>query len=97
MNTNDWVRYPITIAKAGKYELQYTIATPITVAKIEFSVNGVAYNTDPVTATTSWNIYRTQTSNRYYEFYPGTYTIQLKGVGTNGWEWNLDKFKLTKA
>ncbi|WP_010177618.1 Ig-like domain-containing protein [Aquimarina agarilytica] len=95
--TGDWAEYTVTIADGGTYQVDYLIATPLDNTAIEFILDGNSIMTDNVPNNGDWDSFTSLKGSQNVALTSGAHTIRLLGAGTNGWEWNLNYFQLSKV
>jgi|GEM_PF-3405831 len=95
--TGDWAEYTINVSENGTYEVEYFMGTSVNGAAVEFILDGVSVMKDNVANNGNWDTFVSLKSSQSFFLSSGTHTIRLLSVGTNGWEWNMDRFILTKA
>ncbi|WP_066965750.1 carbohydrate-binding protein [Microbulbifer sp. Q7] len=97
VNKGDFADYTVTIAEAGTYEIHYQAGSGVTGGSIEFLVNeNGSWNSKTVTAVPNqgWDNFQVLDGGSVY-LEAGTHQVRLYGVGSNDWQWNLDKFVLS--
>ncbi|SHK69896.1 Por secretion system C-terminal sorting domain-containing protein [Reichenbachiella agariperforans] len=95
--TGDWADYNVNIPETGDYNVEYFMGTTVNGAAVELSVDGVAQRTDAVPSNGNWDAYASVVAGGTIHLSAGSNTIRLKGAGTHGWEWNMDRFILSKG
>ena len=95
--TGDWADYEVSIPESGTYQVIFYLGTAVTGAALDFIVDGVSQFKDPITNTNTWDVFTPHTGSRSVVLSAGIHTIRLLGAGTNGWEWNMDRFVLSKV
>ncbi|MBB3696946.1 Ig-like domain-containing protein [Flammeovirga yaeyamensis] len=92
VNSGDYVEY--TVTGNGTFDVDYYISSPENNAAIEIFVDNVSAGTDNVPNNGQWDDYQVLRS-AHQVVLSGTHTIKLQAVGSNTWQWNLDKVVLT--
>ncbi|KAA1243302.1 carbohydrate-binding protein [Aquimarina sp. RZ0] len=93
--TGDWGEYIVEITNAGLYDVEYFVGTGVNGAAIEFILDGTSQMTDNVPMG-DWNDFVSLNASEQVNLSSGRHVIRLLGSGTNGWEWNMDRFILSK-
>lgn len=96
VNAGDWASYDINVAVSGAYAIEYLISTPSANAQIQFMVDGTLVATTNVPNNGQWEDY-TPLSGGTINLTAGSHTIRIVASGSNSWQWNLDKIKLSPA
>ena len=91
VNSGDWADYTVNASTSGSYSVEYMLGTTVNGAAIEFILDNKSVMTDAVPNNGSWDNYVSLNASKQVSLKAGQNTIRLKGAGTNGWEWNLDK------
>jgi endoglucanase len=90
-DADDYVEYKISVATAGKFTIDYRLATANGSTGFEVWVDGVkALGAMAVPNTGGWQTWITQTSSPF-AMTAGEHTLRLKSVGK---EWNLNWLKV---
>nr|WP_010925629.1 Ig-like domain-containing protein [Microscilla sp. PRE1]AAK62837.1 MS115, putative beta-agarase precursor [Microscilla sp. PRE1] len=95
--TGDWADYSVTIPEAGDYSIEYFMGTTVNGAAVTISVDGAVQRTDAVPNNGNWDVFESLKVGGRISLNAGSHTIRLLGDGTNGWEWNMDRFVLSKG
>ncbi|GAB2504906.1 carbohydrate-binding protein [Microbulbifer agarilyticus] len=97
VNAGDFADYTINVADAGTYAITYHVGSGVTGGSIEFLVNeGGSWNSKTATPVPNqgWDNFQPLDGGSVY-LEAGTHQVRLHGVGSNDWQWNLDKFVLS--
>jgi len=87
----------VNVPGSGTYTIDYYTSTPLDGSTIEFRLNGDSIVVDAVPNNGSWDIFTTSfQSSGTVTMIAGDNTIRIV-AGTNAWQWNMDKFVLTKV
>ncbi|QBG45897.1 carbohydrate-binding protein [Verrucomicrobia bacterium S94] len=97
VEANDWAEYNVNIPEDGIYRLEYVVASPNDGTGIEFLLDGVSLASDEVPNTGAWDAYVTLSSGSYLALSEGDYVVRLAASSSPAWQWNLDKFILTRV
>ncbi|MDZ8117803.1 Ig-like domain-containing protein [Pontiella sp. NLcol2] len=97
VEANDWAEYHVTLPEDGIYKLEYVIASPNDGSGIEFLLDGVSLAGDDVPNTGAWDAYVTLQSASYFAVSNGSYVARVAASSSPAWQWNLDKFILTRV
>ncbi|WP_158022036.1 Ig-like domain-containing protein [Flammeovirga pacifica] len=92
VNSGDYVEYNVNLT--GTFNIDYFISTPENNTAIEMLVDGVSVGTDNVNNNGSWDNYAALRSLHQVTL-SGSHTVRIQAVGSNNWQWNLDKVVLT--
>ncbi|MGL1885147.1 MAG: Ig-like domain-containing protein [Reichenbachiella sp.] len=95
--TGDWAEYEVVITQAGDYNITYHMATPISGAAVTFYLNSNLVREDNVPNTGGWSAFEPFNAGGTVSLSVGTHAIGLVSTGTNGWEWNMDRFELSTS
>ncbi len=96
VEANDWVEYNVNVPETGTYLIDYYISTPLDGSTIGFRLNGNTIVVDNVPNNGTWDVFTTPfRSSGTVTMNAGANTIRLV-AGFNAWQWNLDKFVLSK-
>ncbi|WP_027330212.1 carbohydrate-binding protein [Marinimicrobium agarilyticum] len=99
VNHGDYVEYEIELADAGTYGVEYLVGTSVSSgSEVEFLVNdGSSWNSQGQTTvpTGHWDYFESVLAPHTVQLPAGTVRIRLHGSGSNAWQWNMDKFRLT--
>ncbi len=93
--TGDWGEYKVVIPQEGSYSVEYFVGTTVTGGAIEFILDGTTVMKDIVPNTGNWDVFTSLKAAKTVNLTAGTHTIRLLGAGTQGWEWNMDRFVLS--
>ncbi len=97
VNSGDWTEYSINVTNPGEYNIAYQISTPSNNSQIQLLIDGTVVATDNVSNNGQWDNYiELVSSNTITNLTSGVHTVRIVASGTNQWQWNLDKIKLTK-
>jgi hypothetical protein len=92
----DWAEYSVDVPESGVYKIEYQIGTPLDGSTVAFRLNGTtSVAVDNVPNSGSWNVFPVLQSGKVVTLAAGTNTIRLV-AGSNAWQWNMDKFILTR-
>lgn len=97
--TGDWGDYQVDIPQTGEYSIIYFIGAPAatTDGKVKFYVNGSLKSTTTVPPGTGWDDYKAINASGTVALSKGIQTIRIESGGTSEWQWNMDRFELSKA
>jgi len=97
VNPGDYTTYNINVASAGTYSIEYLIATPSNNSQIQIIIDDAIISTDNVVNNGQWNSFVTLSAANSANLSAGNHTVRINATGSNTWQWNLDKIKLTKV
>ncbi len=95
--TGDWAEYEVDITEAGDYSVTYLMATAINGAAVTLYLNATQVREDNVPSTGGWSTFDEVVAGGTVFLSVGTHAIGLVSSGSNGWEWNMDKFILSSG
>ncbi|MDO6761474.1 carbohydrate-binding protein [Tamlana sp. 2_MG-2023] len=96
VNNEDWAKYTFNVTEGGTYELTYLISSPSDNAEITILIDGVAVSVDAVENNGAWDTYQELIAQNEINLTTGQHTLEIRATGSNNWQWNLDKIKLTQ-
>lgn len=97
VNRQDWANYSVDVSVSGVYELRYQISTPSDDAEVELKMDNKVLARDEVFNNGAWDSYYELLSESLIRLPKGVHDIQVRASGTNDWQWNLDRFELTRV
>ncbi|MDO6760878.1 carbohydrate-binding protein [Tamlana sp. 2_MG-2023] len=97
VNKQDYANYNINVSQAGTYNIAYQVSTPMSNAQIAIYVNNILISTDNVVNNGTWDNYQTLNAGNTANLSAGSHTVKIVASGSNNWQWNMDKFVLTKT
>ncbi|MPW27547.1 carbohydrate-binding protein [Agarivorans sp. B2Z047] len=93
----DYADYLVTIEQAGTYSMSIEAGTNLANTGIEVWVDGESQASSAIANTGSWDVFASNLVSNNISLSEGQHTIRIMGVGEAGsWQWNADKFTLTK-
>ncbi|ANQ52814.1 carbohydrate-binding protein [Flammeovirga sp. MY04] len=95
VNSGDYADYTINVVGAATYDIQYMISTPMSGdTRVQLLVDGVAVSTDNVGNNGQWDDYQ-PLNGASVSLSEGEHTVRVYAIGSQTWQWNLDKITLT--
>ncbi len=92
VNAGDWAEY--TVNAVGTFEVEYMISTPMENATVQIQLDGNVVGNDNVVNNGQWDDYISLKSVHQLTL-NGEHQLRVAGVGSNDWQFNLDKVILT--
>ena len=97
VNSNDWCTYQVTIPEKGKYELKYSISTPMENPEVSLEKKHKVLAKDEVYINGVWDSYYTLYSDSTLTFREkGDKELKLVASGINDWQWNMQSFSFVR-
>ncbi|WP_281615053.1 carbohydrate-binding protein [Flammeovirga sp. SubArs3] len=96
VNSGDWAQYSVNVPENGVYSIEYLVSTPMNGGtQIQLVVDGTVASTDAVPNNGLWDDYQSLSAGNTVSLSAGVHTFRVNALGSNDWQWNLDKINFS--